>query len=109
LTVLRNECKAFLEGRKVKEPQEGSTRRKKLRMKIVNVEERMFKVYLKTGKSKKRSFPFEMIGKVFYTKEDESRKIAEVLFDVGWSPEIHVSKTRRKYENIYYIDQRLTF
>lgn len=107
MTILENECKAFLEGKKVKEPKEGSTRRKQLRIKISNVDERMFKVYLKTGKATKRSFPFKMIGRVLYTKEEESRKIAETLFDVGWKPEVHINLTRKKYEKIYYIGQGL--
>jgi hypothetical protein len=109
MTILENECKSFLEGRKVKEPKEGSTRRKRLRGKISNVDERMFKVYLKTGKATKHNFPFEMVGRVLYTKEEESVKIAKTLFDVGWKPETHVMMTRKKYENVYYIGCGMIF
>lgn len=86
-----------------------STKKRILYMKCLNVEDQMFKLYLKSGKSSLNTFPFENLGKVLYMNQSEVVKIAKLLFEVGWNPRIHVILTREKFKSITYIGKSVTF
>lgn len=92
-----------------KEYKADSTKRKLLYSKVLNVEKRMFDIYLKTGKSKKDNFPFESLGKILYASHDETIKIARALFNARWKPEVHVTLVRKRFEKVSYIGKSVTF
>lgn len=106
MAELKKTCLAIIQG---KEYQRNTTRKKVLYSKCLNVEKRMFDLYLKTGKCKESNFPFESMGNLLYTNKSEMEKIVKCFFDVGWKPEVHVMLTRKKFEKITFIGRSITY
>jgi|GEM_PF-3986163 len=106
MSELNKICRALVQA---KEYKADNTRKKKLYVKTLNVEKRLFDVYLKTGKSKKENFPFESIGKIIFMKPEETQKISKALFMAGWKPEVHVILTRKRFENLTFIGSTITY
>lgn len=71
-------------------------------------EEELFRVYLKTGKHTLESFPFDELKATNYEKVETIKYIVHLLFNVGWTPEQHVIKTRLKYHDIEMIPYKKT-
>lgn len=75
---------------------------------VLRAEEELFRVYLKTGKHTLESFPFDMLEATNYEKVETIKYLVHLLFNAGWSPETHVTKTRNKYYDIEMIPYRKT-
>lgn len=86
-----------------------SHKKKILYARCLNVENQMFKVYMKTGKCSRNNFPIESLGKVLFTSQNESQKIAKMFIEVGWSPTTHVTLTRNKFKDISYIGKSISY
>jgi hypothetical protein len=106
MSELKKICTSIV---KFQEYNRDSTKKSVLFNKCLNVENQMFKVYLKTGKCSKKDFPFGSLGKVLFTNQTETQKIAKTLFDSGWNPSVHVILTRKKFEKISYIGKTLNY
>lgn len=74
----------------------------------LRAEEELFRVYLKTGKYTLESFPFDELQATNYEKTETMKYIVHLLFNAGWTPEIHVTKTKNKYYDIEMIPYRKT-
>lgn len=106
MSLLKKVCSAIVQG------DEYSCKNHKQRLlytKCLNVEQRMFELYLRTGRYRKKDFPIESVKSVLYTNKDELEEIVKMFFDSGWKPEIHVILTRKKFEKFTFIGQALTF
>lgn len=65
----------------------------------LRAEEELFRVYLKTGKHTLESFPFDMLDATNYEKVETIQYLVHLLFNAGWTPEFHVTKTRLKFKD----------
>lgn len=84
-----------------------NTEKKRIRQ-ALRAEAELFRVYLKTGKHTLESFPFDELQVTNYEKVETIQYLVHLLFNAGWSPEIHVTKTRNKYYDIEMIPYRKT-
>lgn len=74
----------------------------------LRAEEELFKVYLKTGKHTLEYFPFNMLGATNYEKVETIKFIVHLLFNAGWTPELHLTKTRLKFRDVRMIPYKKT-
>lgn len=75
---------------------------------VLRAEAELFRVYLKSGKSTIESFPFNMLEATNYEKVETITYLVHLLFNAGWTPEIHVTKTRNKFYDIEMIPYKKT-
>lgn len=106
MSELKQVCQSIV---KFKDYTADSTKKRILYQKCLNVENAMFKVYLKKGKGNRNNFPFESLGKIIFTNQTEVQKIAKTLFDSGWNPGVHIILTRKKFEKISYIGKSMNY
>lgn len=106
MAELKKMCEAIVQGR---EYLCNNNRKRVLYNKYLNVNKRMFGIYLKTGKCKKNNFPLENINVVLCTNRSEIEKIVKTFFDVGWKPEVHVMLTRKKCEKFTLISGSMIY
>lgn len=82
-------------GKKKYNPQDQRTLKR-----VLLVENRIFQIYLKTGKYTEASFPYEDLKENFTMTKEEMVKLAKLILRNKWSPALHVSKTREKFASI---------
>lgn len=68
--------------------------------KVLLVENRIFQIYLKTGKYGITNFPYNQLQENYILTNEQMTNIAKMILKYNWSPFIHVSKTRKKFETI---------
>jgi hypothetical protein len=106
MSELQRICDSIVKSREYKKD---STKKTILFNKCLNVENQMFLVYMKTGKSNKNNFPFESLGNVLFISQTETQKIARMFMNSGWNPSVHVILTRKKFEKISYIGKTINY
>lgn len=97
-------CKMVAEGFDLEELNYGKKKYKPedkhILQNVLTVENRIFQIYLKTGKYRLTTFPYNELKENYVMTKQEMNKIAKMLLQNNWSPFIHVKNTRKKFETI---------
>lgn len=67
---------------------------------VLNVESKIFNIFVKNQKCSFKSFPFEDINPGYSMDKKVAVLIAKLLFAEGWTPSVHVANTRKRYESV---------
>lgn len=71
-----------------------------LLQRVLLVENRIFQIYLKTGKYNPATFPYDSLKENMAMNKAEMVKVAKSLLQSGWKPSTHVVNTRKKFSVI---------
>ncbi len=97
-------CKMVAEGFDLDELKYGSRkydRQDKVTLqKVLMVENRIFSMYLKTGKCSAAAFPYDELKGNMAMSTETMQKLAKRILSNGWSPATHVTSTRKHFAQV---------